>query len=97
MKALLQEDIVAIVAEDLPAFKKGGSLVRNNYYWALRAIACYAKKEKNWEYDAEVWPALARMLTFFTESGYLGLSETILEFSGGTEIPDCLRSVSTWQ
>jgi hypothetical protein len=36
-------------------------------------------------------------LLFFTESGYLGLSETILEFPSETIIPDVLRSVSTWQ
>lgn len=97
MKSWLKEDILIIHAEDLPNYKKGGSLVRNNYFWALKAIACYAKSGCDWEFDAEVWVALARMLLFFTQSGYLGLSETLLEFPNGTPIPDVFRSVATWQ
>jgi hypothetical protein len=63
----------------------------------LKSIACSTKSGPDWEYDPEVWVALARMLLFFTESGYLGLSETILEFPSETIIPDVLRSVSSWQ
>ena len=97
MKVWLKENILIIATEDLPPFKKGGSVVRNNYFWALKAIACYARKEQNWEFDPEVWPALARMIAFFAQSGYLGFSETILEFPLGEIIPEVLRPISTWQ
>ena len=80
MKSFLKEEILIISIEDLPSYKKSGSIVRNNYFWALKSIACYAKSGWDWEFDQEVWVALARMLLFFTQSGYLGLSETILEF-----------------
>ena len=97
MKSFLKEEILIISIEDLPSYKKSGSIVRNNYFWALKSIACYAKSGCDWEFDQEVWVALARMLLFFTQSGYLGLSETILEFPSETSIPDVLRSVSSWQ
>jgi len=97
MKSRLQEEILVIHVEDLPPYKKSGSIVRNNYFWALKSIACYSKSGCDWEFDSEVWVALARMLLFFTQSGYLGLSETILEFPNETVIPDVFRSVSTWQ
>lgn len=70
-------------------------MVRNSYFWALRAIAVQASRYKDWEYDPEVWLALQRMLLSFSESGYLGLKETILEFSFDEEIPDILRPVAT--
>lgn len=69
-------------------------MVRNSYFWALKSIACFTSRNKDWEYDAEVWIALARMLTSFIESGYLGDGETYLEFPENTPIPDELRSVS---
>lgn len=96
MKAYIKEDILYINYEDLPNYKKGGSVVRNSYFWALKSIACYAKRGCDWEYDQAVWIALSRLLLSFTESGYLGYSETILEFPLDNQIPDCLRSVSTW-
>jgi hypothetical protein len=37
------------------------------------------------------------MLLSFAESGYLGVKETQLEFPQDTEIPDSLRSISTYQ
>ncbi len=43
-----------------------------------------------------VWPALGRMLMSFTESGYLGYRETVLEFTDDVAIPDALRPVGTW-
>jgi hypothetical protein len=95
MKALIQDNILLIDHETLPQYKKGGSVVRNSFFWALKSIACYSGKGKDWEFDQEVWLALARMLLSFTESGYLGFSETYLEFSDDAEIPDVLRSVST--
>lgn len=95
MRAWIEEDILFIQNEDLPEYKKGGSIVRNNYFWALKSIACVANKTKNWEFDSQVWAALARMLLFFSCSGYLGGSETTLEFSYDCLIPDELRSVST--
>lgn len=95
MKVCLKEDIVIINNEDLPAYKKGGSVVRNSYFWALKSIACYSAKGCDWEFDRSVWIALARMLLAFAQSGYLGTSETLLEFPEDTPIPDDLRSVST--
>ncbi len=96
MKVKLEDDILSIHYKDLPVYKKGGSIVRNSYFWALKSIACYTAKNKDWEYDKEVWVALSRMLLAFMESGYLGDSETILEFTQDTPIPPELRSVSTW-
>jgi hypothetical protein len=97
MKAWLEDEIIIIAAADLPPYKKGGSVVRNTYFWALQAIACHAQRGQNWEFDQEVWVALARLLLFFTASGYLGVSETLLEFPPATPIPESLRSVATWQ
>ncbi len=96
MKAFIKDDILAINFEDLPSYKKGGSIVRNSYFWALKSIACYSGKGRDWEFEQEIWNALARMLLFFAQSGYLGDSETILEFSGDVPIPEALLSVSTW-
>ncbi|MBR8829426.1 MAG: hypothetical protein DSM107014_16275 [Gomphosphaeria aponina SAG 52.96 = DSM 107014] len=96
MRVYLQNDILFINQEDLPHYKKGGSVVRNSYFWALKSIACYTARGSDWEFDAEVWVALSRMLLCFTESGYLGYQETILEFPQDLQIPEVLRSVSTW-
>jgi hypothetical protein len=98
MRVKLDNQILYIHQDDLPLFKKGGPVVRNSYFWALRAIAGYAPRHGDWEYEAEVWVALKRVLIAFQESGYLGLSETQLEFPvDQPEIPDALRDVSTWQ
>lgn len=98
MRAKIENQVLFLHHEDLPEFKKGGSVVRNSYFWALRSIAGRASRYRDWEYELEVWVALARMLLSFAESGYLGYRETILEFplSQG-EIPDVLRNVSTWE
>ena len=96
MRVTLQDDILFINQEDLPDYKKGGSIVRNSYFWALKSIACYTSRNKDWEFDAEVWIALTRMLLSFAQSGYLGDRETLLEFDQDTPIPEVLRSVSTW-
>lgn len=98
MRARIDNNILFLKQEDLPQFKKGGSVVRNSYFWALRSIAGHARRNCDWEYESEVWLALARMLMSFTESGYLGYRETILEFplSQG-EIPHLLRNVATWE
>ena len=96
MRVRLEDDILVIAHEDLPTYKKGGSVVRNSYFWALKSIACFTSRERDWEYDPEVWVALSRMLVSFTESGYLGDSETSLEFSADTPIPAQLRSVSSY-
>ncbi|MGF1603728.1 MAG: hypothetical protein ACFCU8_17235 [Thermosynechococcaceae cyanobacterium] len=98
MKVRLDDELLIVAQDDLPQFKKGGSVVRNNYFWAMRAIAGYAPRHGDWEYEIEVWLALKRVLLAFQESGYLGLSETQLEFApDATDIPDVLRAVSTWQ
>ena len=96
MKVKLEDNILFIAYEDLPAYKKGGSVVRNSYFWALKSIACFTAREKDWEYDPEVWIALCRMLLAFTESGYLGYRETMLEFSEDTPIPSELHLVSSY-
>ncbi len=98
MRAKIESDVLFIHQEDLPEFKKGGSVVRNSYFWALRSIAGRAGRQKDWEYESEVWLALARMLLSFSESGYLGYRETVLEFSFlQGEIPAILRNVATWE
>ena len=96
MKTNLKDEIILIHHEDLPMYKKGGSVVRNSYFWALKSIACYTPRNGDWEFDQEVWVALARMLLAFSESGYLGYTETCLEFPQDTTIPDTLRTVATW-
>jgi hypothetical protein len=96
MKVQIKDNILIIDQDDLPPYKKGGSIVRNSYFWALKSIACYSPKNGDWEFDQEVWVALTRMLTCFSLSGYLGLQETLLEFPFDAQIPDVLRPVSTW-
>lgn len=98
MRARIENKLLFLHHEDVPEFKKGSSVVRNSYFWALRSIAGHAGRNRDWEYESEVWLALSRMLLSFAESGYLGYRETILEFplSQG-EIPDVLRVVSTWE
>jgi hypothetical protein len=96
MRVRLEDNILLINHEDVPEYKKGGSVVRNSYFWALKSISCHASRQKDWEYDAEVWIALERMLISFTESGYLGDRETCLEFLQDTPIPDELRSISSY-
>ncbi len=98
MRAWFVNDILFLHQEDVPAFKKQGSVVRNNYFWALRAIAGHAPRHGHWEYEPEVWLALARVLTAFQTSGYLGLSETQLAFPQDCrELPSVLQPVATWQ
>ncbi len=92
----LQDDILCIHQDDLPPYKKGGSVVRNSYFWALKSIACYTPRQGDWEFDRVVWVALGRMLMAFTTSGYLGSSETTLEFPEAIAIPDSLRAVATY-
>lgn len=96
MRASIQDQILYLYYADVPQYKKTGSVVRNTYFWALKSIAAQAKLGKDWEYEAEVWLALQRMLTAFAESGYLSLHETQLEFGENEVIPTILRSVSTW-
>ena len=96
MRVTLKDDILIIKSDDLPDYKKGGSIVRNSYFWALKSISCYSSKGSDWEFDRDVWVALSRMLLSFSLSGYLGDRETSLEFSTDTPIPEALRSVSTW-
>ncbi len=98
MRARLEQGILYLHHEDVPNYKKGGSVVRNSYFWALRSIAASAQRHKDWEYEEEVWVALQRMLLSFAESGYLGLRETQLEFPiEQGEIPQALRAIATWQ
>ncbi|NJL11278.1 MAG: hypothetical protein HC908_17035 [Calothrix sp. SM1_7_51] len=98
MRARIENGVLLLHHEDVPEFKKGGPVVRNSYFWALRSIAGRSLRYKDWEYEEEVWFALGRMLLSFAESGYLGLRETQLEFplSQG-EIPHEFRYVATWE
>ncbi|MEA5419328.1 hypothetical protein VB712_08820 [Spirulina sp. CCNP1310] len=96
MRAAIAQDILSIHADDVPAYKKGGSVVRNSYFWALKSISCHARRDRPWEFDAPVWVALGRMLMAFTEAGYLSSAETCLEFPYDTPIPPELRLVATW-
>jgi hypothetical protein len=95
MRAALQNDILLLHCDDVPQYKKGGSQVRNTYFWSLKSIAGRSRPDRDWEYEAEVWLALQRMLSSFQASGYLPLSETQLEFPYDAEIPAVLRPVST--
>jgi hypothetical protein len=97
MRAKIENQVLLIHQEDVPQYKKSGSVVRNSYFWALKAISAYANRCHDWEYDAEVWLALQRLLLSFAQSNYLGIQETQLEFDLGEEIPVILRPVSTWQ
>ncbi len=98
MRARIENQVLFLHKDDLPEYKKNGSIVRNTYFWALKSIAGNTPYDRDWEYESEVWLALQRMLLSFAESGYLGLSETVLQFpSDQGEIPEALRSVSTWQ
>lgn len=97
MRARVEDGILFIHQEDVPQYKKSGSVVRNSYFWALKAIAAYATRSNDWEYDSEVWLALQRLLLSFAESSYLGLRETQLEFVANEEIPAILKPVATWE
>lgn len=97
MRAKIENGVLFLHHEDLPEFKKAGSVVRNSYFWALRSIAGKASRYGDWEYEPEVWLALTRMLLSFAESGYLGFRETVLEFPSAQKIPEVLRDVSTWE
>jgi hypothetical protein len=97
MRARIEQHILLIHQDDLPQYKKSGSVVRNSYFWALKAIAAQANRFRDWEYDPEVWLALQRMLLAFAESSYLGLRETQLEFPTGSDIPAILKPVATWE
>ena len=96
MRAKTDNQVLYIHAEDVPPYKKSGSIVRNNYFWALRSIADRANFGKAWEYEAGVWLALVRMLTAFAESGYLAYRETILEFPPKADIPSAIKPIATW-
>jgi hypothetical protein len=96
MRARIHQQILYLHHEDVPAYKKSGSVVRNSYFWALKSIADRAMFNQDWEFADIVWPALGRMLLSFTESGYLGYRETVLEFPDHEVIPDELRAVGTW-
>ncbi len=96
MRVRIENDVLYIRAEDVPPYKKTGSIVRNSYFWALRSIAARSVRDRDWEYESEVWFALSRLLIFFAESGYLGLRETQLEFEPNSDIPPLLRNAATW-
>lgn len=97
MRARIEQQILLIHQDDVPQYKKNGSVVRNSYFWALKAIAAQANRFRDWEYDSEVWLALQRMLLAFTESSYLNLRETQLEFPAEYDIPAILKPVATWE
>lgn len=97
MRAKIENQVLFLHRDDLPVYKKQGSVVRNTYFWALKAIAGNTPFGGDWEYESEVWLALQRILMSFTESGYLGTRETTLEFPPSQgEIPTVFRYVATW-
>jgi hypothetical protein len=96
MRCRVDAPVLLIHAEDVPAYKKQGSVVRNSYFWALRSITDDARRYEPWALDESVWAAVTRMLSAFALSGYLGYRETLLEFPPDDVIPDVLRPVSTW-
>jgi hypothetical protein len=96
MRARIDSPVLYLHQDDVPHYRKSGSVVRNSYFWALRSIADRALFNQDWEFVDEVWPALTRMLTSFAEVGYLGYSETILEFDDGADIPAVLKPMATW-
>jgi len=96
MRCHLDPPILLIHKDDVPPYKKKGSVVRNSYFWALKSIADTARFDQPWEFDQSVWIALCRLLTSFAMSGYLGDRETLLEFPPTAQIPDELRPMSTW-
>ncbi|BAD80332.1 hypothetical protein syc2142_c [Synechococcus elongatus PCC 6301] len=95
MRAWIQGNVLYIHEEDAPTYRKTGGMVRNSYFWALKSIAARARRDRPWEFEAEIWPALQRMLLSFLESGYLSLTEVQLSFKTDQPIPENLRSVST--
>lgn len=97
MRAYIEDDILVIDKDDVPPYKKGGSIVRNSYFWALKSIACYTPKGGNWEFDRPVWTALARMLFCFAQSGYLATSETYLSFRSDVIIPKEFHGIAGWE
>ncbi|AZB72862.1 hypothetical protein [Synechococcus elongatus] len=96
MRAWIQGNVLYIHEDDAPTYRKTGGMVRNSYFWALKSIAARARRDRPWEFEAEIWPALQRMLISFWESGYLGLSEVQLSFTPDQPIPENLRSISTY-
>lgn len=96
MRGRVEDQVLFLHQDDVPQYKKKGSVVRNSYFWALRSIAGRSRLGSDWEYESEVWIALQRMLLSFTESGYLGLSETMIEFYPNALIPPILKPVATW-
>lgn len=96
MRARIDPPILYLHQDDVPHYKKSGSVVRNSFFWALKSIADRASFNHDWEFADEVWPALTRMLTSFAEAGYLGYCETILEFDEGEAIPAVLKPMATW-
>jgi hypothetical protein len=96
MRAKIENQVLFLHHEDVPQYKKKGSVVRNTYFWALNSIADRTGFYRDWEFEESVWIALARMLTAFAESGYLGYRETLLEFGPDDDIPPRLKPVATW-
>ena len=97
MRVRIENEVLYLHKEDVPHYKKTGSVVRNTYFWTLRSIADRAGFDCEWEYVSEVWLALSRALLSYAESGYLNTSETILEFPADYgEIPPVFRYVATW-
>ncbi|MBE9076671.1 hypothetical protein IQ241_05060 [Romeria aff. gracilis LEGE 07310] len=97
MRARIDSPVLFLTYDDVPPYKKQGSMVRNSYFWALRSIADRSPFGKDWEFEERVWLALTRMLTAFAESGYLGYRETVLEFPPDDPIPPVLKPVATWR
>jgi len=40
MRIIIEDVVIFLNHEDVPEFKKGGSVVRNSYFWALKSTRC---------------------------------------------------------
>ncbi len=54
MRARIENNVLFLHNEDLAEFKKGGSVVRNSYFWALGLIASHSRRYNDWEYEYDV-------------------------------------------
>lgn len=54
MRAWIQGNVLYIHEEDAPTYRKTGGMVRNSYFWALKSIAARARRDRPWEFEAEI-------------------------------------------
>ncbi|HEY9642083.1 MAG TPA: hypothetical protein V6C57_16465, partial [Coleofasciculaceae cyanobacterium] len=67
MRARIENQVLFLHKDDVPPYKKNGSIVRNSYFWTLKSIADRAPFDRDWEFASEVWLALQRVLMSYAE------------------------------